>query len=213
MPSKKISEVKNNQSEVIETVTGGNDVSNTTSTVPETVEKTVTKSKKLPQNGGTTTTRTKIKKEPTVTSVTTDSPAIETQEGAGPKKVKKSRVIKSLDESEVEDKNGRRLRSFKVKLPDREEYEGRFTGLTPYQAANKALSKYFRTNKDETGEVLFTINETTRNSKKTIYTYSGKRYKLDTPVSYKITDSKDGSIREIVKNFKNSLKKIKKDKN
>ena len=42
----------------------------------------------------------------------------------------------------------RRTRSFKVLLPNSSDYEGRFTGLTPYQAANKALSKYYReTNK------------------------------------------------------------------
>ena len=42
----------------------------------------------------------------------------------------------------------RNTRSFKVLLPNSSEYVGRFTGLTPYQAANKALSKYYReTNK------------------------------------------------------------------
>ena len=40
--------------------------------------------------------------------------------------------------------SGKRVRSFKVRLPGTESYEGRFTGLTPYQAANKALSKYYR---------------------------------------------------------------------
>merc|ERR1712166_1418180 len=33
----------------------------------------------------------------------------------------------------------RKVRSFKVLLPETELYSGRFTGLTPYQAANKAL--------------------------------------------------------------------------
>lgn len=123
------------------------------------------------------------------------------------KKVKKSaqeggEVTDDVDNLEESDKL---IRSFKVKLPNKEEFEGRFTGLTPYQAANKALSKYFREVDDPNGEVTFCIIESTRKSKKTVYTYIGKRYKLEVPVVYKIQDG-----REIVKNFKNSLKKIKK---
>ena len=114
------------------------------------------------------------------------------------------------DNEDIEDKliGDKKIRSFKVKLPDKEEYEGRFTGLTPYQAANKALSKYFRECERIDEEIKFSICESTRKSKKTIYSYYGRRQKLDIPVTYKI---KDGDTeREIVKNFKNTLKKIKK---
>lgn len=107
-------------------------------------------------------------------------------------------------EAEVE-QGGRHLRSFKVRLPNKEEYEGRFTGLTPYQAANKALSKYFRETENPQAEVTFSICESTRKSKKSVYTYVGRRVQLENPVRYTI----DGG-REIVKNFKNSLKKVKK---
>jgi len=99
----------------------------------------------------------------------------------------------------------RRIRSFKVKLPGNEEFEGRFTGLTPYQAANKALSKYFRETKEPQVEITFSICESTRKSRKATYTYVGRRQKLESPVTYTIQDG-----REIVKNFKNSLKKVKK---
>jgi len=99
----------------------------------------------------------------------------------------------------------RRIRSFKVRLPNSELFECRFTGLTPYQAANKALSKYFRETKNPQVEVTFSICESTRKSRKGVYTYVGKRQKLETPVVYKIQDG-----REIVKSFKNSLKKVKK---
>ena len=102
----------------------------------------------------------------------------------------------------VDDKN---VRSFKVKLPNNENFTGRFTGLTPYQAANKALSKYFRESGEIDSEVTFSICESTRKSKRSVYTYTGKRYKLDVPVSYTIQDG-----RQIIKNFKNLLKKIKK---
>ena len=128
-----------------------------------------------------------------------------------PKPVAKKVVKKAKSQQEggedAEEVEGidKLIRSFKVKLPNKEEFEGRFTGLTPYQAANKALSKYFREVDNPDGEVTFCIVESTRKSKKTVYTYVGKRYKLEVPVVYKIQDG-----REIVKNFKNSLKKVKK---
>ena len=108
--------------------------------------------------------------------------------------------------ADVDETSDRRVRSFKVKLPDNTDYEGRFTGLTPYQAANKALSKYFREGKkDLNTEISFCICESTRKSKKHVYTYTGSRVQLATPVKYTIQDG-----REIVKNFKNNLKKVKK---
>nr|QFG74667.1 MAG: hypothetical protein [Megaviridae environmental sample] len=100
---------------------------------------------------------------------------------------------------------GKKIRSFKVLLPNSENYEGRFTGLTPYQAANKALSKYYRENKNPKSEIRFSIKESTRGSKRSTYTYNGKREKLKIPVQYSIDNGKT-----IVKNFKNRLTKIKK---
>jgi len=128
------------------------------------------------------------------------------------KKVKAAPKVKEVKpdtepETDVgnEDSSERRIRSFKVKLPNKEEFEGRFTGLTPYQAANKALSKYFRETEVPKPEITFEICESTRKSKRSVYTYVGKRYQLEVPVRYTIQDG-----REIVKNFKNSLKKVKK---
>jgi hypothetical protein len=120
---------------------------------------------------------------------------------------KKDKTVKAapVAETENDESSDRRIRSFKVKLPDKEEFEGRFTGLTPYQAANKALSKYFRETEVPKQEITFLICESTRKSKKSVYTYVGKRYQLEVPVKYTIQDG-----REIVKNFKNSLKKVKK---
>lgn len=100
---------------------------------------------------------------------------------------------------------GKRVRSFKVMLPGGENYEGRFTGLTPYQAANKALSKYYRETNKPKKQIRFSIRESTRGSKRNVYTYNGRREKLATPVEYSI---KDG--RTIVKKFKNRLVKVKK---
>ena len=127
--------------------------------------------------------------------------------GKGEKGVKKVKPeTDATDATEVgEDDDEKKIRSFKVRLPDKEDFEGRFTGLTPYQAANKALSKYYREVANPLHEITFSICESTRKSKKNVYTYIGQRNKLDTPVRYKIQDG-----REIVKNFKNYLKKVKK---
>ena len=111
--------------------------------------------------------------------------------------------------SEEEEDGAKGVRSFKVQLPGSAEYTGRFTGLTPYQAANKALSKYFRENKTAKSEITFSIRESTRGSKRSTYTYNGKREKLTTPVKYSIK-SADGVAREIVKEYKNRLTKVKK---
>lgn len=133
------------------------------------------------------------------------SPKVKKAVKKADKKVDKP-VNSGENELEVDEIIDKHTRSFKVKLPNKEEFEGRFTGLTPYQAANKALSKYFRETENPQEEIIFLICESTRKSKKLEYTYIGKRYKLDEPVRYKIQDG-----REIVKNFKNSLKKVKKD--
>merc|ERR1712159_514667 len=99
-------------------------------------------------------------------------------------------------------------RSFKVRLPGSETFEGRFTGLTPYPAANKALSSYYRANpKSKVSLITFTIKESTRGSKRNEYSYNGKREKLKTPVEYPIK-SADGTVRTITKAFKNRLTKI-----
>jgi hypothetical protein len=129
------------------------------------------------------------------------------------KKVKKTKKVKTDEqepEQELEDDN--KTRSFKVQLPTETDFTGRFTGLTPYQAANKALSKYFRNNDNVNingEEIIFNIKESTRGSKRSTYAYTGKRIKLTEPIQYKIKAS-SGEERIIVKQYKNHLTKIKK---
>jgi hypothetical protein len=134
------------------------------------------------------------------------------KKGGAKKAAPKAKKAEAEDDASVEEKQG--VRSFKVQLPGSEDYTGRFTGLTPYQAANKALSKFFRENKESNGEITFSIRESTRGSKRNVYSYNGKREKLAAPVKYSI-DSKDATTgkavtREIVKEYKNRLTKIKK---
>jgi hypothetical protein len=127
------------------------------------------------------------------------------------KPAKQPKAAKKVEaEADEEGEDGEKgVRSFKVQLPGNEEFTGRFTGLTPYQAANKALSKYFRENKTAKNEITFSIRESTRGSKRSTYTYNGKREKLGTPVKYSIKGP-DGNAREIVKEYKNKLTKVKK---
>lgn len=173
-------------------------------TVVEPVEKTASDTKKPNVRKG------KAKAVPVDSDVATESVA-------KPKKAaqKKSKVSDTTEETQKASEGGENassneklIRSFKVLLPDKEEYEGRFTGLTPYQAANKALSKYFRENKDVesiANTITFQICESTRKSNKHEYKYTGSRVKLEVPVSYTLTDGK-----VISKHFKNILKKVKK---
>ena len=136
------------------------------------------------------------------------------QEAGGKKKKtskkldKKKTPTKKEKVEESDTKAG--VRSFKVLLRGAENYVGRFTGLTPYQAANKALSKYFRETKKPKSEIQFSIRESTRGSKRSTYTYKGERQKLDSPVEYTISNGK-GEDRTIVKKFKNKLTKVKKN--
>ena len=124
---------------------------------------------------------------------------------AAPKKSVKKAAPKKVVAKTV---TAKKVRSFKVKLPNSEEYEGRFTGLTPYQAANKALSKYYRESKSKKGKITFSIKESTRGSKRLVYHYNGHREKLKVPVEYAIKSGDE--TRVITKNFKNKLTKIKK---
>ena len=138
-------------------------------------------------------------KEPVTTKV-------EQKAGGKSKKAAKAVPKKKVEVKEEVEKS---VRSFKVQLPGTDSYVGRFTGLTPYQAANKALSKYFRETKKPKQDIQFSIRESTRGSKRSTYTYNGVRLKLDEPVKYTISNDK-GEDREIIKKFKNKLTKVKK---
>ena len=102
----------------------------------------------------------------------------------------------------------KRNRSFKVKLSEEGESYGRYNGDSPYQAANKALSEIIR-NKAKAeeavdGKLTFWLIESTKGSSKRVHQYEGERVKLAEPVKYKVGDN------EIIKEYKNILKKVKK---
>jgi hypothetical protein len=111
-----------------------------------------------------------------------------------------------VDKIEIEKK---RNRSFKVKLNAEGDLYGRYNGDSPYQAANKALSEIIRNkvknNESIDEEINFFLVESTKGSKKKSHQYLGKRVQLETPVIYKVGE------QEIVKNYKNILKKVKRN--
>ena len=160
--------------------------------------------------------KSKTTKKSEVVDVKVEKVEKPVQEAGGKKKKEKKllkkekkEVKKKVVEKEEEPELKPGVRSFKVQLPGAEAFVGRFTGLTPYQAANKALSKYYRETKKPKNEIQFSIRESTRGSKRSTYTYNGARHKLDTPVEYTISNAK-GEDRTIVKKFKNKLTKVKK---
>ena len=152
-------------------------------------------------------TSSKTEKEVTKTTTKTEQKAGgKTKTKTAKTTPKKKPVAPKKEEKEETDKS---VRSFKVQLPGTDSFVGRFTGLTPYQAANKALSKYYRETKKPKQDIQFSIRESTRGSKRSTYTYNGARLKLDEPVKYTISNDK-GENREIIKKFKNKLTKVKK---
>jgi hypothetical protein len=114
----------------------------------------------------------------------------------------------SENQVEVVDSSDKKNRSFKVKLSEEGESYGRYNGDSPYQAANKALSEIIRTKVKNgeavEGKITFWLIESTKSSAKRVHQYEGERVKLETPVKYMVGDN------EIVKEYKNNLKKVKK---
>jgi len=167
--------------------------------------KKTTSKKVVSKVASKTLSKTTTKKVQKAGSKTTQKAGSKTTQKAGSKKTQKAGSKKTQKAGSKTTPVKRKVRSFKVKLPGSETYLGRFTGLTPYQAANKALSKYYREESKPEKQIVFSIKESTRGSKRGTYAYNGRREKLKVPVEYTIQDG-----RVITKNFKNKLNKIKK---
>ncbi len=119
---------------------------------------------------------------------------------------------KAFDDDE--EQNNKKLRYFKLFYNN--EFQGRYCGKKPKQAANKAFSsiiKDMKKNKNQDGSVGgvninidFSIRECTRNSVHKEYKYVGLRETLKEPVEVKI-NNEDGSVKKITYNFHNKIKK------
>ena len=114
-------------------------------------------------------------------------------------------------EEEGEEQVGGKLRYFKLFY--NEEFQGRYCGRKPKQAANKAFSsivKDMKKNGNQKGgvdvDINFSIRECTRNSKHKEYNYVGVRQELKDPVEVKI-NNEDGSVKKITYSFHNKISK------
>ena len=115
-------------------------------------------------------------------------------------------------EVEVEaEEEGGKLRYFKLFY--NEEYQGRYCGRKPKQAANKAFSsiiKDMKKNGNQKGgvnvDINFSIRECTRNSRHKEYNYIGVREHLKEPVAVDIKNE-DGSVKNITYSYKNKISK------
>ena len=87
-------------------------------------------------------------------------------------------------------------KTFKVFDPENNQEYGRFCGKTPKQAASKALTSLFKSEKikkDENGKISFDLEELISNNENNQETYNcvGKRTKLDEPIC---VHNQNGSI-------------------
>ena len=117
-------------------------------------------------------------------------------------------------ESATQQEGGkRRVRYFRCIYSD--DTFGRFSGYKPKQAAGKALTSILRHREKEgqdlSQEVNFSMVECTRGGSHKVSQYTGKRVKLEKPVTVTIKTS-DGKKKEINYNFTNKITKVKSEK-
>lgn len=91
------------------------------------------------------------------------------------------------------------------------ECAGRYTGVKPKQAANKAFTAIIRNNGGSDSNVnkpyKFEIVECTRGCRKKSFNYEGVRIKLETPLIVQI--GKGDKAKQITYNFTNKIAKQK----
>lgn len=94
----------------------------------------------------------------------------------------------------------RNIRYFKCKYND--QVFGRFSGLKPKQAANKALTSIIKSNEHNENKIRFEMIECTRGEHSRVICYEGYREKLEKPFEVVIGENK------IMYAYKNVVRKI-----
>ncbi len=145
---------------------------------------------------------------PVVTKVAKVSKKAET-----PKEEVKAVVAKEEPVESAQEGGKRRVRYFRCIYT--ENTFGRFSGYKPKQAAGKALTSILKQRqqdgKDLAEEISFSMVECTRGGSHKVSQYTGKRVKLEKPVTVTIKTS-DGKKKEINYNFTNKISKVKSEK-
>jgi hypothetical protein len=108
--------------------------------------------------------------------------------------------------------NESKCRYFKALYPNSGKYCGRYTGVTPKQAASKAFTKLLQIKKREGSEIPTSmpiyLRESTRGSSRKVYGYEASQQKLSEPQQLIITDKETGTEKTIEYSYRNSTKKI-----
>ena len=109
--------------------------------------------------------------------------------------------------------NNKRIRYFKVSDATLEggKFFGRFSGIKPKQAANKAFSSLLKLRNSSSmttdGKIAYTLQECTRRSKHKMYYYIGERKQLTEPTMVKINNGSEQKTIEY--KFSNKILKDK----
>ncbi len=172
--------------------------------------KTVNKKGKV-QKAGAVPVEPKVEETPVVAEPPAPVKATKSKKNNLVQEVKKE--DSPTDSTPAQEGGQRRVRYFRCMFSD--DTFGRFSGFKPKQAAGKALTSILRhrekEGKDLFEEVSFSMVECTRGGNHKVSQYSGKRVKLEKPVTVTIKTS-DGKKKEINYNFTNKITKIKSEK-
>jgi hypothetical protein len=176
--------------------------------VKEAVVEKETKKAKTQKGGDVKVEEPKVEVAPVVTKVAKVSKKAE-----APKEEVKAVVAKEEPVESAQEGGKRRVRYFRCIYT--ENTFGRFSGYKPKQAAGKALTSILKQRqqdgKDLSEEISFSMVECTRGGSHKVSQYTGKRVKLEKPVTVTIKTS-DGKKKEINYNFTNKISKVKSEK-
>lgn len=104
------------------------------------------------------------------------------------------------------------VRYFKLINAKTGEAYGRYTGVTPKQAASKGFTKMLQKMKSENKKLpkqcVIYLRESTRNSAKKYYGYEASRQKLKESQQFVIIDKETNKEKVITYNYRNRIKKV-----
>jgi hypothetical protein len=184
--------------------------------VKEVVVEKETKKAKTQKGAAIAEPKVEAKVEPKVEAKVEAVPVVTKVAKVSKKAAAATAVVETPKEEVVEsaqEGGKRRVRYFRCMYTDNT--FGRFSGYKPKQAAGKALTSILKQRqqegKDLAEEIGFSMVECTRGGSHKISQYTGKRVKLEKPVTVTIKTS-DGKKKEINYNFTNKIAKVKSEK-
>lgn len=108
-------------------------------------------------------------------------------------------------------KSGEKVRYFKRIDQKTLESHGRYTGVTPKQAASKGFTKmvqqYKKKGRAVPPNLTIFLRESTRGSSGKVYGYTAERQKLDSPQELVIADKVTGQDKKITYEYRNKIRK------